>query len=99
MRLPLLRALRSVLTLQQLFIATDIPPDLNLTATLCSLPALLDHVQQRAAADMLLLGQADPAGAAAAVQEVAKDTASGNKSGFFNFFANIFEVVLKAGPC
>ena len=66
------------------------------TLRLCSLPVLLDHVQQRAAADMLLLAQADASGAAAAVQEAVKDTASSNKGGFFNFFASTFEAVLKA---
>ena len=61
----------------------------------CSLPAVLDHMQQRAAADLLLLGQADPGAVAQAVQQTAEDTASGNKPGFFNFFANTFEVILK----
>ena len=45
---------------------------------------------------MLLLAQADASGAAAAVQEAVKDTASSNKGGFFNFFASTFEAVLKA---
>ena len=65
------------------------------TDMLCSLPTILDHVQQRAAADMLLLGQVDAGQAVQAVQETAQSTASGNKPGFFNFFANTFEVVLK----
>lgn len=69
------------------------------TSLLCSLPTILDHVQQRAAADMLLLGQVDAGQAVQAVQETAQSTASGNKPGFFNFFANTFEVVLKVGTC
>ena len=63
---------------------------------LCSLPVLLNHVQQRAAADMLLLAQADASGAAAAVQDAVQDTASSSKGGFFNFFASAFEATLKA---
>ena len=68
------------------------------SSTACSTPAVLEQLQQRAAADLLLLGQADPGAAAQVVQDAAQNTASGNKPGFFNFFANTFEVVLKARP-